>query len=108
VRQIAHLIPERRDQQVQRARRRGRPLVFAPAVYARRNVVERCINRLIVRGVGSPRTMRSVLSIIEQWWPLPPSFSGSTPDSSDKRLHVYPRYTVASAMPFALLPPGDH
>jgi transposase len=26
--------------------RRGRPLVFDHAVYARRNVVERCINRL--------------------------------------------------------------
>jgi transposase len=45
-RQIPHTIPERRDQQVQRARRWGRPLVFDPAVYARRNVVERCINRL--------------------------------------------------------------
>jgi transposase len=26
--------------------RRGRPLAFDQAVYARRNVVERCINRL--------------------------------------------------------------
>ena len=28
------------------AARRGRPLVFERAIYARRNVVERCINRL--------------------------------------------------------------
>jgi transposase len=45
-RQIPHTIPERRDQRAQRAARPGRPLVFDKAIYARRNVVERCINRL--------------------------------------------------------------
>jgi transposase len=45
-RQIKHTIPERRDQQVQRAARPGRPLVFARSIYARRNVVQRCVNRL--------------------------------------------------------------
>ena len=45
-RQIPHTIPERCDQRAQRATRPGRPLVFDKAVYARRNVVERCINRL--------------------------------------------------------------
>jgi len=40
------MIPERRDQRAQRATHRGRPLVFDRAVYSRRNVVERCINRL--------------------------------------------------------------
>src|SRR5262249_43562754 len=39
-RQIPHTIPERRDQQARRATRPGRPLVFDPAIYARRNVVE--------------------------------------------------------------------
>jgi len=45
-RQIPHTIPERRDQRARRATRPGRPLVFDRAIYARRNVVERCINRL--------------------------------------------------------------
>jgi len=45
-RQIKHTIPQRRDQRVQRAARPGRPLVFDPAIYARRSVIERCINRL--------------------------------------------------------------
>jgi transposase len=45
-RQIPHTIPERRDQRARRALRPGRPLAFEKAVYARRNGVERCINRL--------------------------------------------------------------
>jgi transposase len=45
-RQIKHTIPERRDQRAQRAARPGRPLRFDTVIYARRNVVERCINRL--------------------------------------------------------------
>jgi transposase len=45
-RQIPHTIPERRDQQAHRATHPGRPLAFDKAIYARRNVVERCINRL--------------------------------------------------------------
>lgn len=43
---IPHTIPERRDQQARRATRPGRPPAFDPVVYRRRNVVERCINRL--------------------------------------------------------------
>ena len=45
-RRIPHTIPERGDQRARRAGRPGRPPVFDPAVYRRRNVVERCINRL--------------------------------------------------------------
>jgi transposase len=45
-RQITHTIPERRDQRARRATRPGRPLAFDKAIYARRNVVERCIDRL--------------------------------------------------------------
>jgi transposase len=46
---IAATIPERLDQKAGRARRGshgGRPPTFDPAVYKRRNVVERCIGRL--------------------------------------------------------------
>jgi transposase len=45
-RQIKHTIPQRRDQRAQRAAGPGCPLVFDPVIYARRNVVERCINWL--------------------------------------------------------------
>lgn len=40
---IGHTIPERSDQI---ARRRGRPPAFDRELYKRRNVVERCFNRL--------------------------------------------------------------
>ena len=43
---IPQMIPERRDQRAQRAAKPGRPLVFNKATYARRNIVERCNNRL--------------------------------------------------------------
>lgn len=43
---IPHTIPERRDQRARRAARPGRPLRFDKERYRRRNVVERCINRL--------------------------------------------------------------
>ena len=46
---IRATIPERRDQQANRARRGragGRPPAFDPVAYKRRNVVERCFNRL--------------------------------------------------------------
>jgi transposase len=43
---IPHTIPERRDQRQQRAARPGRPLQFDADRYQRRNVVERCVNRL--------------------------------------------------------------
>ena len=45
-RQIPHTFPERCDQRARRATRPGRPLAFDQVAYARRNVVERCINRL--------------------------------------------------------------
>lgn len=46
---IAATIPERADQhghRVRRGRRGGRPPVFDPIAYRRRNVVERCFNTL--------------------------------------------------------------
>jgi transposase len=46
---IRATIPERQDQRANRARRgrtRGRPPAFDPVIYKRRNVVERCFNRL--------------------------------------------------------------
>lgn len=43
---IAVTIPERSDQRARRAGRPGRTLAFDKAAYRRRNVVERCINRL--------------------------------------------------------------
>jgi transposase len=48
-RRIAATIPERRDQRAGRLRRGsrgGRPPAFDPLIYRRRNVVERCFNRL--------------------------------------------------------------
>jgi transposase len=45
-RQIKRTIPQRRDQRAQREARPGRQLRFDPTIHARRNVVERCINRL--------------------------------------------------------------
>lgn len=46
---IVAVIPERTDQQAHRRRRGstgGRPPAFDPDTYKKRNVVERCINRL--------------------------------------------------------------
>jgi transposase len=43
---IRHTIPERRNQRQRRATRPGRPPTFDAARYRRRNVVERCVNRL--------------------------------------------------------------
>ena len=45
-RAIAHTIPERRDRRERRAKHPGRPPNFDASVYGRRNVVERCVNRL--------------------------------------------------------------
>jgi transposase len=45
-RQIKHTIPQRRDQEAQRAARLGHPLAFNRIIYARRTVLERCMNRL--------------------------------------------------------------
>ena len=56
-----HTIPERRDQRARRAARPGRPLGFEKAVYARRNVVERCNNRLKQwRGLATRYEKRAV------------------------------------------------
>jgi len=43
---IKAVIPERRDQRERRAKQPGRPLAFDREAYRRRNVVERCMNRL--------------------------------------------------------------
>jgi len=43
---IKHIIPQRRDQRLRRSQRPGRPLAFDTQTYARRNVIERCINKL--------------------------------------------------------------
>ena len=43
---ISHTIPERTDQKERRAARRGRPPSFDKEAYRRRNVVERCVNKL--------------------------------------------------------------
>ena len=43
---IKHTIPERRDQRRRRAGRPGRRPAFDAATYRRRNVVERCVNKL--------------------------------------------------------------
>ena len=43
--QIPHTIPKRRDQRARRAARPGSLLGFEQTIYARRNVVERGINR---------------------------------------------------------------
>jgi transposase len=60
-RHIPHTIPERADQRARRATRPGRPLVFDRAIYARRNVVERCINRLKQwRGLATRYEKRAV------------------------------------------------
>src|SRR5690606_1000320 len=48
-RRVRHTIPERRDQIARRAAKGsagGRPPTFDPEIYKRRNVVERCFNRL--------------------------------------------------------------
>ncbi len=43
---IPHTIPERKDQKERHRRRGGRPPSFDDDAYRRRNVVERCVNRL--------------------------------------------------------------
>jgi transposase len=58
---VRHTIPERRDQRRRRMRRSGRPLSFDATTYARRNVVERCVNRLKQwRGVATRYEKRAV------------------------------------------------
>lgn len=43
---IPHVIPERTDQKRRRAGHPGRKPAFDRDLYARRNVVERCVNKL--------------------------------------------------------------
>ena len=43
---IKAVIPERCDQRARRTKKPGRPLAFDREAYWRRNVVERCMNRL--------------------------------------------------------------
>jgi transposase len=43
---VPHVIPERSDQRDRRAHRPGRKPAFDATAYKRRNVVERCVNRL--------------------------------------------------------------
>jgi transposase len=58
---IPHTIPERSDHRERRAKRSGRPLVFDSDLYARRNVVERCVNRLKQwRGIATRYEKRAV------------------------------------------------
>jgi transposase len=56
---VPHVIPERKDQRERR--RRGRPPGFDREAYRRRNVVERCVNRLKQwRGVATRYEKRAV------------------------------------------------
>ncbi len=58
---IKQTIPERRDQQRRRAQRPGRRPAFDATLYKRRNVVERCINRLKQwRGIATRYEKRAV------------------------------------------------
>ncbi len=58
---IPHTIPERSDHQKKRAGRPGRPLVLDTDLYAKRNVVERCVNRLKQwRGIATRYEKRAV------------------------------------------------
>lgn len=58
---IPHTIPERCDQRERRAKRPGQPLRFDAATYRRRNVVERCVNKLKQwRGIATRYEKRAV------------------------------------------------
>ena len=58
---IPHTIPERCDQRERRAKRPGQPLRFNAAAYRRRNVIERCVNKLKQwRGIASRYEKRAV------------------------------------------------
>lgn len=60
-RHIPHTIPERSDHRQRRARRAGRPLRFDADLYAKRNVVERCVGRLKQwRGVATRYEKRAL------------------------------------------------
>jgi transposase len=58
---IPRTIPERRDQRERREGRPGRKPGFDKAVYAKRNVVERCVNRLKQwRGIATRYEKRAI------------------------------------------------
>jgi transposase len=58
---IRHTIPERRYQQQRRATHPGQTLAFDAATYRRRNVVERCVNRLKQwRGIATRYEKRAI------------------------------------------------
>ncbi len=58
---ITHTIPERREQRDQRTGHPGRKPGFDANVYRRRNVVERCVNRLKQwRGIATRYEKRAV------------------------------------------------
>jgi transposase len=58
---IAHIIPKRRHRRERSAALPGRPPSFDAAIYARRNVVERCVNRLKQwRGIATRYEKRAV------------------------------------------------
>jgi transposase len=58
---IPHTIPEKRDQYERRSKKPGRPLTFDKELYARRNVIERFINRLKQwRGIATRFEKRAV------------------------------------------------
>lgn len=58
---IPHTIPEREDQKKRRQGRPGRRPGFDPEAYRRRNVVERCVNRLKQwRGIAMRYEKRAV------------------------------------------------
>ena len=60
-RNIPHTIPEGRDQRERRAKRPGRSPSFDAEIYARHNVVERCVNRLKQwRGIATRYEKRAV------------------------------------------------
>jgi transposase len=58
---IPHTIPERRARWSRRSKHPGRPLSFDADLYAKRNVVERCVNRLKQwRGIATRYDKRAV------------------------------------------------
>jgi transposase len=58
---IRHTIPERHDQWKCRATCSGQPPAFDPVMYRRRNVIERCVNKLKQwRGIATRYEKRAV------------------------------------------------
>ncbi len=74
---IAHVIPRRREREEHHADRVGRRTAFDRETYARRNVVERCVNRLKQwRGIATRYEKRAanyramvVIASLMMWLP---------------------------------------